>query len=602
MKITVDPVNDAPEAEPATRAWTRTRAGAEHGRSGLRCRDRRRGPDAHDRHAAHPRSLTADAPTRPTSTSTAATASPTRSPTAATPTTAGAAAATAPRPRARRRFRSRSTGQRHAHGRRDERAPGRGRLADAGPGGAGERRRDRRGDLSYEIVTQPAHGTGSGARDLHPRRRLQRRRQLHLPGHGPRRPRQLARPAGVRSGGSRRTATVSITVDAVNDAPVNLLPAGPVSAVQDTDTRDPGSRSPTSTPAPTTLQVELAVDHGTLTVEITVLGGVGAVQVAAIGTRRPGHGEPGEINTTLGRPGRGRLPRRRCLHGARHAEGDHRRPRPQRRGGPLTDTDTLAIAVVPPNARRSPRASRSPPTRTRRRRSRCRRATPTAMPLGFAIATAPSHGSLGAIGAVTCSHATPNVCTADVVYTPDADTSGPTASPSPPTTASRLRAGDGLDHVDPVNDAPRLQNIETGALVYAENDRRPRSRRRRRWVDDSPNLETGSLTVDYARRRDRGGPAGDPNQGTGLGQIGVSGGAVTFGGVTIGTFAGGTGTTPLVVTLNARPRRRRSQALIRNDHLPQRLREPLHGGAHRSLRAQRRGWRHQQRGHARGRR
>src|SRR5207249_390473 len=54
------------------------------------------------------------------------------------------------------------------------------------------------------------------------------------------------------------------------------------------------------------------------------------------------------------------------------------------------------------------------------------------------------------------------------------------------------------------------------------------------------------------------------NQGTGAGQIGVSGSNVTFGGVAIGSFTGGAGTTPLVVTLNANATPAAAQALVRN--------------------------------------
>jgi hypothetical protein len=54
------------------------------------------------------------------------------------------------------------------------------------------------------------------------------------------------------------------------------------------------------------------------------------------------------------------------------------------------------------------------------------------------------------------------------------------------------------------------------------------------------------------------------NQGVGAGQIGVSGGQVLFGGAAIGTVAGGTGQTPLVVSLNAQADGAAIQALVRN--------------------------------------
>ncbi|MDP2323302.1 MAG: DUF2341 domain-containing protein, partial [Gammaproteobacteria bacterium] len=69
---------------------------------------------------------------------------------------------------------------------------------------------------------------------------------------------------------------------------------------------------------------------------------------------------------------------------------------------------------------------------------------------------------------------------------------------------------------------------------------------------DSTNLDTGTLTVSI--------PAGDAraedvlgicNQGTGAGQIGVSGAEVTYQGVTIGTFTGGSSGSNLVITFNA---------------------------------------------------
>lgn len=82
---------------------------------------------------------------------------------------------------------------------------------------------------------------------------------------------------------------------------------------------------------------------------------------------------------------------------------------------------------------------------------------------------------------------------------------------------------------------------------------------------DSANFDAGRLTVSI--------PAGNDsaedvltirNQGTGAGQIGVSGSNVTYGGVTIGTFAGGSSGTNLVVTLNASATPTVVTALVRN--------------------------------------
>ena len=108
--------------------------------------------------------------------------------------------------------------------------------------------------------------------------------------------------------------------------------------------------------------------------------------------------------------------------------------------------------------------------------------------------------------------------------------------------------------VNAQNDAPVITNLASDNLAYTEGDGAV-------VIDqgdnatvtdvDSANFDTGTLTVSFQAGSDS---AEDVlairNQGTGAGQIGVSGSNVTYQGVTIGTFTGGSGGTDLVITLN----------------------------------------------------
>src|SRR5262249_32543477 len=168
----------------------------------------------------------------------------------------------------------------------------------------------------------------------------------------------------------------------------------------------------------------------------------------------------------------------------------------------------------------------------------------------------------------TATHGTLSGSGTSRTYTPDANYNGPDSftynvtdrgdpdncgTPSTSCDAPKTSLTGTISiTVNPVNDAPALQNIEAGALGYTENDPATQVPATGTVSDiDSANFDTGTLTVDYSA----GGTVDDrlaiANQGTGPGQIGVSGSQVTFAGTTIGTFAGGSGTTPLVVTLNA---------------------------------------------------
>jgi hypothetical protein len=81
---------------------------------------------------------------------------------------------------------------------------------------------------------------------------------------------------------------------------------------------------------------------------------------------------------------------------------------------------------------------------------------------------------------------------------------------------------------------------------------------------DSANFDGGNVTVSLTAN----GVAGEDvlgiqNQGVGAGQIGVAGANVTFAGTTIGTFAGGSGGSNLVITLDADATPAAVQALLR---------------------------------------
>ena len=114
------------------------------------------------------------------------------------------------------------------------------------------------------------------------------------------------------------------------------------------------------------------------------------------------------------------------------------------------------------------------------------------------------------------------------------------------------------------NTAPVI-SLPNGPVTYAENAAATIIDAGATATDsDSANFDTGTLTIDYSV----GGSADDRlairNQGVAAGQIGVSGANITFGGTTIGTFTGGTGTTALVVTFNANSSPTAAQALMRN--------------------------------------
>jgi hypothetical protein len=425
-------------------------------------------------------------------------------------------------------------------------------------------------DLTYIIVAPPAHGNlpglgGSRTYSPDPDYNGPDSFTYEVTDRGD--PDNCAGPA-CDAAKTSSIETVSLTVGAVNDAPVNDLPAGPLTAVQDTDTAVGGLSVTDIDAGADNVALEISVGHGTLTVADDVLGGAGPLQITGNGTRDVTvTATLAQLITTLaasdglvyrgdaGYTGADTLTVRSDDLGHTGA------------GGAKTDTDTLALVVKPPNDPAVP-ADRSVTTSEDTAKTITLSASDSDGPSDarFAIADAPAHGTLGALGAVSCSHATPNVCTTDVTYTPDSDFNGPdgfsyTADDgfgvSAPATVSIT--------VTPVNDAPKLQGIEGGALAYTENDPATPITATTTVTDvDSPNFDTGTLSVDFSA----GGRPEDRlvvvDQGGGPGQIGVSGSTVSFGGTPMGTFTGGTGTTPLVVIFNAGATLAAAQALVRD--------------------------------------
>jgi hypothetical protein len=80
---------------------------------------------------------------------------------------------------------------------------------------------------------------------------------------------------------------------------------------------------------------------------------------------------------------------------------------------------------------------------------------------------------------------------------------------------------------------------------------------------DNRSFDGGTLTVTITNNANANDRLQIKNQGTGAGQIGISGSDVSFSGVVIGNFSGGTGAEPLVVTFNVQVDAIVAQALVR---------------------------------------
>ncbi|MFO7543377.1 MAG: DUF4347 domain-containing protein, partial [Thiobacillus sp.] len=114
------------------------------------------------------------------------------------------------------------------------------------------------------------------------------------------------------------------------------------------------------------------------------------------------------------------------------------------------------------------------------------------------------------------------------------------------------------------NAAPTLA-LPGGALAYVENAGAVIVDGAATLADaDSADFAGGRLVADLATTGTAPDRLAIRHEGNAAGQIGVSGANVSYGGVLIGSFTGGAGSTPLVVSFNASATPAAVQALVRN--------------------------------------
>jgi hypothetical protein len=118
-----------------------------------------------------------------------------------------------------------------------------------------------------------------------------------------------------------------------------------------------------------------------------------------------------------------------------------------------------------------------------------------------------------------------------------------------------------------VNDVPVIANLGGDTLAYSQGELA-------RVIDqgdnasvsdvDSPDFETGTLTVSLINGINEEDELGIRNQGVAGGEIGVDAANVSYGGTIIGSFSGGAGGDSLIVTFNASADAEAVTALLRN--------------------------------------
>jgi hypothetical protein len=130
----------------------------------------------------------------------------------------------------------------------------------------------------------------------------------------------------------------------------------------------------------------------------------------------------------------------------------------------------------------------------------------------------------------------------------------------------KIRSFTIIEEITAVNNVDPVITLPSGGLAYTEGDAPTVIDPAAALVDpDSANFDGGLLRVDLGTSGSSNDKLGIRDEGTGAGQIGINGNEVTYGGVVIGTWAGGTnGSEPLTVLFNANSDVTSIQALLRN--------------------------------------
>ncbi len=344
-------------------------------------------------------------------------------------------------------------------------------------------------DLTF-TVTQPDHGTVTGAgasRTYTPVADFNGTDSFTYTVSDRGDPDNCGAPGPACDDTSSATGTITITVGAVNDAPVNTLPAGPIPALMNLDKPITGISVADVDAAGDPLEVELSVLNGTLTVSTSVPAGVGPDDVAGNGTSSVTiTATQAAINTTLADADG--LIYRAAANGPDTLTMTTDDLGHNGAGGAQTDTDTLTIVVNSPPVANPQSVTTGEDTAKTISLSA---SDADGDPVTFTIDTGPTHGALGPIGPVTCTPAT-NTCTADVVYTPTPDFNGPDSftftaadafNSSAPATVSIT--------VDPADDPPVAVNDTATMLEDAAATAIP-------VLDNDPDVDGGPKTISTA--------------------------------------------------------------------------------------------------------